>query len=137
MVDEIKAWLKQTNRDRTWLGEQTGVTKRSVDNWLSAGQPIPEAKQFLIRRLMADDEAAEQRQAQQRLPQNQIFSLEVTLAQHRRYAEAARKRQKTVEQWSIEELDAAAEAWEQDPTSLRQYLRTDESIDDTSKLNDG
>lgn len=137
MKDEIKAWLKQHGRTRDWLAVQCYVSKKTVDNWLSSPKIIPDDKQALIRRLMADDEAAEQRQAQQRLPQNQIFSLEVTLTQHRRYAEAARKRQKTVEQWSIEELDAAAEAWERDPTSLRQYLRADESNDDTSKLNDG
>lgn len=130
--DQIKTWLKQTGRTRDWLAEQCYVSKKTVDNWLSSPKIIPDDKQALIRRLIADDEALEQRQAQQRLPQNQIFCLEVSLAQHRRYAQAALKRGKTVEAWSIEELDAAASLWEQDPGIISQYLRATESVNSTA-----
>lgn len=50
--EEIKAWLKRIGKSREWLGEKCGVSKRSVDNWLSTGTPIPYAKWQTIERLM-------------------------------------------------------------------------------------
>lgn len=108
MTDDIKAWLKRTNRDREWLGSQLGVTKRTVDNWLSAGQSIPEAKAALIQRLMDDDAAQEAKRRQQIAPINQLFSVEVDLPRFRRYSAAALARQQTLEQWAVTSLDEMA-----------------------------
>lgn len=50
--ENIKEWLKRIGKNRAWLGEKCGVSKRSVDNWLSGADPIPYAKQQLIEHLM-------------------------------------------------------------------------------------
>lgn len=66
-------------------------------------------KASLIRRLMADDEAKEAQRRLQLLPTNQIFSLEVDLPTFRAYSAAALAAHKTLEQWAIAELNAAAD----------------------------
>ena len=109
MIDEIKNWLKRHQHSREWLGQQTDTHKRTVDNWLSAGQPIPDSKLSLIRRLIADDDATETARRQKLLPQSQIFSLEVDLPTFRSYSAAALADGKTLEKWSIDELNAAAQ----------------------------
>lgn len=56
--DDIKKWLKSSNKSREWLAEQCGVkSKRSVDNWLADAGTIPPAKLLLIQRLMAETQA--------------------------------------------------------------------------------
>lgn len=113
--EEIKAWLKRTNREREWLGEQVGVAKRTVDNWLSSPKEIPTGKLNLIQRLMQEDQAREAARRLALLPQSQIFSLEVDLPTFRAYSAAAKADGKTLEEWSIDELNAAAEAAAQTP----------------------
>jgi len=110
-IDHIQAWLKSHGRDRFWLADHLNVHKRTADNWLSAGQSIPEAKLALIKRLMADDEAAELRRKQQLDPIAQVFSLEVDLPTFRAYSQAAKAQRLTLEEWSIAELNSAAEQW--------------------------
>ena len=109
MVEEIKAWLKAYGRTREWLGGQLDCHKRTIDNWLSAGQPIPAAKLTLIARLIEDDQAAEAQRKQQLSPVNQVFSLEVDLPRFRRYSAAALAKSETLENWAIHALDEAAE----------------------------
>ena len=109
--DQVKSWLKATQRDREWLGWELGVTKRAVDNWLSTSNPIPAAKLSLIKRLMADDDAAAARRKQQLDPIAQVFSLEVDLPTFRAYSAAAKAAHLTLEEWSIDELNQAAAAW--------------------------
>ncbi len=109
MKEEIKAWLKKTNRDRYWLAEQLGISKKAVDNWLSSPKEIPLGKQKLIERMMQEDEAAEAQRRLQLLPQSQIFSIEVDLPTFRAYSAAALAAEKTLEHWAIAELNAAAE----------------------------
>lgn len=57
--DEIKEWLREQGKSREWLGERVGVSKGSVDNWLSEGvaRPIPAAKMKLIEELMQESAA--------------------------------------------------------------------------------
>ncbi len=110
MKDKIKAWLKAQNHTREWLGEQVGVSPKTIDNWLSSPREIPIGKQKLIERLIADDEAADAQRRLQLLPTNQLFSLEVDLPTFRAYSAAALADDKTLEQWAIAELNAAAEA---------------------------
>lgn len=50
--EEVKIWLKAIGKDRSWLAEQIGVKKRSVDNWLSSHRDIAAKAQIIIARLM-------------------------------------------------------------------------------------
>lgn len=115
MKDRIKAWLKSHNHERDWLAEQIGVKKRTVDNWLSSPKEIPLGKLTLIERLMQDDESAEAARRQKLIPTAQVFSLEVDLPTFRAYSAASLQQGQTLEQWAIEELNAAAEAAMQQP----------------------
>ncbi|QHV14083.1 hypothetical protein C5O10_06890 [Akkermansia muciniphila] len=58
-AEDIKTWLKKIGRDRAWLAEKTLVSKRTVDNWLSAGKPIVPQKMELIEKLMSGEEEIE------------------------------------------------------------------------------
>lgn len=106
--EQIKTWLRRTNRTRDWLGEQTSSKKQTVNNWLSTRQKIPDGKLLLIQRLMADDEEVESVERRKLFPTNQIFSLEVDLPTYRAYSEAAKEARQTLEEWSITELNEAA-----------------------------
>jgi hypothetical protein len=106
--EQIKDWLKSHAKDREWLGEQIGTNKRTVDNWLSSPKQIPEAKLALIERAFHSEENQETTRRQKLLPQSQIFSLEVDLPTFRSYSAAALADGKTLEKWSIDELNAAA-----------------------------
>lgn len=50
--EDVKKWLKTIGRDRFWLAEQCGATKRTVDDWLSTGREIPAKAILAIQRLM-------------------------------------------------------------------------------------
>lgn len=54
-VSDIKAWLKKTGHNRTWLGEQCGVSKSTVNGWLSAQRPIPNPALKILTRLMTGE----------------------------------------------------------------------------------
>lgn len=106
---EIKAWLKEFGHTREWLGQQCGnLTLKAVNNWLSTDRPIPSGALTLISRLMEDDEAADLQRKQLNLPANQIFSLEVSLEDFRRYSRAALAAGLTLEDWAIEECNRAS-----------------------------
>lgn len=111
MKEQIKHWLKSHGRDREWLGQQLDTEVKTVHNWLSSARAIPAAKLALITRLMADDEAAEARRRQQYDPVAQVFSLEVDLPTFRAYSQAAKAQRLTLEEWSIAELNTAADQW--------------------------
>lgn len=49
---ELKKWLDQAGKDRRWLAHQCGVSKATVDGWLSAGRKIPAPAAKLISRLV-------------------------------------------------------------------------------------
>lgn len=50
--EDVKKWLKTIGKDRFWLAEQCGATKRTVDDWLSTGREIPAKAILAIQRLM-------------------------------------------------------------------------------------
>lgn len=58
-AEDIKAWLKKVGKNRVWLAEKTLSKKRTVDGWLSDGNPIPPAKLSLIEKLMTGEEEIE------------------------------------------------------------------------------
>jgi hypothetical protein len=106
--DDIKDWLKKSDHDRDWLGEQVGVNRRTVDNWLSSPQVIPVSKLMLIQRLMEDTAALEEQRKQQMHPTNQVFSLEVDLPRFRAYNYASLAAGLTLEEWAIQCCDEEA-----------------------------
>lgn len=55
-AEDIKKWLKESGKNRQWLAEKTLSNKRTIDNWLSAGKPIPPAKLSLIEKLIKGEE---------------------------------------------------------------------------------
>lgn len=127
MKDQIKDWLKAFNHDRPWLAEQIGVKPRTVDNWLSSPQVIPEGKIALIKRLIQDDEDAESARRQKLQPTAQLFSLEVDLTTFRRYTYCASAQGLMLEQWAIQELNNAAENYmsgDNEPTHLPQFFKS-------------
>lgn len=104
--ESIKEWLaSHPSRDRTWLAEQCGVSKNTVNNWLSTSIAVPAKASRLIENLMrADLEAA--RSAQPTPDQNLV--LEVRPETFDRYNRAALARQMIVREWAITVLDEAA-----------------------------
>lgn len=50
--EDVKKWLKAIGKDRFWLAEQCGTTKRTVDDWLSTGRAIPAKAVLIIQKLM-------------------------------------------------------------------------------------
>lgn len=61
----IKAWLKENKISRETLGKGVGVSKKTVNNWLSDNRPIPPKKLAIIERLMNGEE-----EIQFELPEN-------------------------------------------------------------------
>ena len=61
----IKAWLKENKVSRETLGKGVGVSKKTVNNWLSDNRPIPPKKLAIIERLMNGEE-----EIQFELPEN-------------------------------------------------------------------
>ena len=51
-AETIKEWLKAHGKDRKWLSQKTGYSLGTVNNWLSAGKPMPEPAKKLIEILM-------------------------------------------------------------------------------------
>jgi len=64
-MPDVREWLRETNRDRLWLGETLGVSKRTVDNWFS-GDELPLFASHHIRRIMIEEAS----------PSNLRFTLE-------------------------------------------------------------
>ena len=52
--DQIKTWLKEQGKDRAWLAAQCGVSKPTVDGWMS-GRNIPGPAQSILTKLLYSD----------------------------------------------------------------------------------
>lgn len=50
-LQNVREWLTAHQKDRAWLGEQVGVSKRTVDNWFAAGV-VPTAKRELVEKVI-------------------------------------------------------------------------------------
>jgi hypothetical protein len=105
MKEQIKDWLRSNSRDRQWLADRCGVTKRTVDNWLSTSIEIPTAAARLIATLMATDI-----QRISELPPKLMnaFVLEVDEPTFEAYNRAANAQGLLMKPWAISELDRAA-----------------------------
>lgn len=52
----IKQWLFLIGKDRQWLADKLGITKRGVEVWLcSSNRPIPQRAQVVISNLMIEN----------------------------------------------------------------------------------
>ena len=49
----IRKWLKARGRDRYWLAEQTGFSKRTWDNWFAA-KAFPKCASKLVHYMMQE-----------------------------------------------------------------------------------
>lgn len=98
--EEVKNWLKDEHRTRTWLAEACGVALKTVNNWLSSPQVIPAKAQVIIQNLMAIDRQKKiQREA---VPQNLV--LEFSQEEFDLICEAALKSNKKVRNWAESSL---------------------------------
>ena len=91
-LDEVKAWLRRTGKDRQWLATQCCVSKATVNAWLSQGsqRPIPKPAQRIIRDLIAHAAIS--------------TPGEFTLDQYELFSKAAAAEGLTVKQWVVQTL---------------------------------
>ena len=105
---EIKLWLKKRGHTREWLADQCGgVSKNTVNNWLSTSIDISSGNLTIIRRLMEDDEKASI--DSQDTPSHNLV-LKISEEQFRRWENAARKKNLSILDYSINALEEAAQA---------------------------
>lgn len=100
MKEDIKTWLKKTGKTRQDLAEAIGVSKGTVNNWLSGADPIPALKQQLIERLMTE---SEQPPAPQPPSPENITAIAVLMSKEQRayLLAAARKLGLTLEEFIL------------------------------------
>jgi len=103
--DEIKAWLKRLGLSRDWLADRLGVAKPTVNTWLSTDRGIPEKVQLLIRQMIDDSE-----KIADGITTN-VFSVECTLDQFRRFSRAALADGLILEDWALRVLDEEATSY--------------------------
>lgn len=102
--EDIKAWLKNEGHSREWLGQACGnIKRRTVDNWLSSPQEIPDGTLSLIRRLMADDEEKRKNKAD---PLHHLI-VTVPLDEFRNWEQAALLKQTTTTDYCVEAIREA------------------------------
>lgn len=68
----IKEWLANARKDREWLADQLGISKRTIDNYLTAGQKIPLKRAYKMQALFAPEPIFPQD------PKNIILSIPIT-----------------------------------------------------------
>lgn len=100
--DEIKAWLKRTGRTRQDLAAAVGLSKGTVNNWLSGADPIPAPKQQLIERLMKEsDPGAASAPATPSTEELTAIALMMTREQRAYLTAAARRCGQTLEEFIL------------------------------------
>lgn len=103
--EQIKDWLKRFGHSREWLGKQCGdIKRRTVDNWLSSPQEIPESTLFLIARLMDDDRIKEEERVRtQDIPMSHLV-LKLESNEFDCWSRAALSRNKIVSDWVVDSI---------------------------------
>ena len=102
---EIKHWLRSAKLSRTWLADQCGVKKNTVNNWLSTKISIPERALIQIERLMA---RTEKELADSLEPTHQNLVLEVDVPTFERWSRAALKKGEIVTDYCHNAIEDAA-----------------------------
>ena len=55
-IDDLRTFLEQEpNRDRFWLAERLGISKRTVDNWFASGKIPSRAQELVSKYLVKED----------------------------------------------------------------------------------
>lgn len=107
--DEIKLWLDKTGRSREWLGAQCGGKSiHTVNNWLSTSVSVPSGALTIISRLMEDDAKLAASTRDKAPSQNLVLS--ISEEQFRRWEMAARAKNMSVIDYSIQALEQAAQS---------------------------
>ncbi|MEY3895596.1 MAG: hypothetical protein RLZZ214_1115 [Verrucomicrobiota bacterium] len=106
--ETVKAWLaKYPDRDRSWLADQCGAEKGTVDNWLSTARGIPSKAILIIEGLMRQDAEIEPSQPVELVN----LPVQCTPDQFDRYTRAFRhSEQEHFRDWITTRLDDAAQA---------------------------
>lgn len=117
--DSIKKWLKKNNHNRAWLAEQCGVSKRTVDDWLSTSRQIPAKAILVIQKLMGTniqqtEEPSLDKQAQRQILHQGIMS---HLEDMMRQTEA-----ELFHDYTVEELAKARDTAKKQGITPKEYL---------------
>lgn len=109
LKDEIKNWLAVIGQNRKWLAERCGVSKSTVNNWLSTSINISPRKLALIQKLMDETRAA----TKLRTAPPAYVTLEMTLDEEYRWQHAAltQRPPQTLRDWAYDSLNRAAADW--------------------------
>lgn len=106
---EIKAWLKTIGKNREWLAEQCGVTKRGLDVWLSTSRPIPKQSGRIIERLMSQYSATASTQETPSNGKDNAITLTVDDATFDTWNQAATAEGKLLRQWCVDVINESLE----------------------------
>jgi transcriptional regulator with XRE-family HTH domain len=108
--EEIKAWLKESGFDRDWLGAQLGVSRRTVDNWLSSSIRIPGRKLQAIEQLLSKGRESLDAEPRPLLLNGQPLLLNPGKDRFNLWNKAWKQSDaETLEEWAIRALDGLAE----------------------------
>lgn len=108
--EEIKGWLKESGLDRDWLGAQLGVSRRTVDNWLSSSIRIPGLKLQAIEQLLSKGRESLAAEPGPLLLNGQPLLLNPGKDRFNLWNKAWRQSDaETLEEWAIRALDGLAE----------------------------
>lgn len=108
--EEIKAWLKESGLDRDWLGAQLGVSRRTVDNWLSSSIRIPGRKLLAIEQLSSKGPGTPAAEPGSLLLGGQPLLLNPGKDRFNLWNKAWKESDaETLEEWAIRALDGLAE----------------------------
>jgi len=108
--EQIKAWLKESGHDRDWLGAQLGVSRRTVDNWLSSNIRIPGRKLQAIEQLLSKGRESLAAEPRPLLLNGQPLLLNPGKDRFNLWNKAWKQSDaETLEEWAIRALDGLAE----------------------------
>jgi hypothetical protein len=114
--EEIKAWLKESGHDRDWLGAQLGVSRRTVDNWLSSNIRIPGRKLLAIGQLSSKGREPLGAEPGPTLLNGQPLLLNPGKDRFNLWNKAWKESDaETLEEWAIRALDGLADKTFSDP----------------------
>ena len=120
--EKIKEWLGQSPvRTREWLASKCGVTKRTVDNWLSSGIEIPLKAQRLLEALMRNSEPSAK--DEEKLTH---LMLTVPLNEFEDWSRAALLKNQIVTHWAI---DAIRQAYQSENVLKPSMVAADPAAD--------
>lgn len=112
--DQIDKRLEALGKDRSWLSQESGRKPDSIRVALAPNAP-PAKRSTLLQKALSDaiereEDARNETPAASILPLDRI-TLEVDSTRMGNYLEAAKDARQTIKEWTIHELDRAAQEW--------------------------